>query len=202
VDSAAIRFLPNDVPIVHNKTRAGGNRKHAVAEHRIMLGQAAYCRLQVWGKCNSLKQFRRLVEGLQEVGGDLRQGGIVFHNQEFHKPPICRHRTFAKRRAECHTVRRTKEIDMDPEEAGWFQKLRRRAERWSGVKGRMMAGHNAEILGGRGVTGRAAHRRGFWSIEGLETILRTAFTNGMFGVAKGWKMPSEGCGHSPESPTS
>jgi len=89
---------------------------------------------------------------------------------------------------------------MDPEEAGWFQKPRRWAERWGREIGSMMAGHNAEILRPGGVTGRAAHRRRFWSIEGLETTLGTAFTNGMLRIATGWKMPPEGCGHRPEPP--
>lgn len=81
MDATAMCFLADHIPFFHHKARAGRGRKHANAEHRIVLRKAKDRRLQVRSKCNSLKMLLGSVEGVKEFGGDLCQGRVVFHYQ-------------------------------------------------------------------------------------------------------------------------
>jgi hypothetical protein len=87
-----MRFLANHIPLFHHEARVVGEREAPVAEHRIVLREAENRRLQIRGKGNSLKTMRGLVEGMEEFGGGLCQGRIVFYDQKFHDSPACWHR--------------------------------------------------------------------------------------------------------------
>jgi hypothetical protein len=92
VNAPALSFLANDIPLFYNKARVGREWEHAITKDRIVPGEAKNRSLQVGGKRNSLKQLRLRVEGAEKVGGEFREGRVIFHNKKSHKLPFCRHR--------------------------------------------------------------------------------------------------------------
>lgn len=58
MDAPAVRFLANHVPLFHDETRVERERERAIAEDRIVLGEAKNRRLQVRDECNNLNFLR------------------------------------------------------------------------------------------------------------------------------------------------